>query len=217
MSTRRVMIFSRFERFWHWSQVALIMTLMFTGFAVHGLHALVGFENAYNVHVYAAIALIVLWVFAIFWHLTTGTWKHYVPTGDGLLQVVRYYTLGIFKGEHHPYHKSMHRKHNPLQLLAYLGLKLFLFPAIWITGLLMLFYPSWDSAAGASVSLEWAAVIHTITAFAILIFVIAHVYMLTTGHSFREHVMPMVSGYDEVDLTDVEEAYLEQDEPSHIK
>ncbi|MBW2259927.1 MAG: cytochrome B, partial [Deltaproteobacteria bacterium] len=35
--------------------------------------------------------------------------------------------------------------------------------------------------------------------------------------SFKEHVMPMISGFDEVDLTPEEEAYLEKDEPGHIR
>jgi hypothetical protein len=29
--------------------------------------------------------------------------------------------------------------------------------------------------------------------------------------------MPMISGFDEVDLTPEEEAYLEKDEPGHIR
>jgi len=45
----------------------------------------------------------------------------------------------------------------------------------------------------------------------------ARVYLLTTGHSLEEHVMPIVDGFDEVDLPSEEEAYLESDEPSHIR
>jgi len=58
---------------------------------------------------------------------------------------------------------------------------------------------------------------HTAAAFAILVFVIAHIYLLTIGHSFREHLMPMISGFDEMDLTPEEEAYLESAEPGHIR
>ena len=48
-------------------------------------------------------------------------------------------------------------------------------------------------------------------------FVIVHVYLLTVGHGFRAHVKPMITGYDEVDLTAAEEAYLEADEPWRLK
>lgn len=216
MSKRRVMLFSRFERFWHWTQMALIFILLFTGFNIHGFYAVLTFKTAATWHSGSALALALLWVFAIFWHLTTGTWRHYVPTTNGLWKVVRFYAFGIFKGERHPYRKAYMRKHNPLQALSYLGLKLFLFPAIWVSGIAYLLYAFWGSAATADV-LGWVALIHTAAAFAILVFVIAHIYLLTTGHSFREHVMPMLSGFDEVELSPEEEAYLEKDEPGHIR
>jgi thiosulfate reductase cytochrome b subunit len=216
MSKRRVMLFTRFERFWHWGQMTLIMILLFTGFGIHGFHHLLAFKTAVTWHTGSALVLLLLWIFAIFWHLTTGTWKHYVPTSKGLWRVARFYAYGIFQGEQHPYRKAYRRKHNPLQALAYLGLKLFLFPAIWVSGILYLLYAFWGSAAAGN-ALTWVALTHTAVAFAILAFVIAHIYLLTTGHSFKEHVMPMISGFDEVELSLEEEAYLEQDEPGHIR
>lgn len=216
MIIRRVMLFSRFERFWHWSQAALIMVLLFTGFGVHGFYKLIDFETAVTLHTGAALALLLLWVFAIFWHFTTGTWRHYIPTRNGLFKIAKYYGIGILKGERHPYHKAYWRKHNPLQALSYLGLKLILFPAIWISGLAYLFYSIWGGA-GSGETLLWVATIHTVAAFAIVIFIILHVYLLTTGHSFKAHVMPMIDGFDEVELTKEEEAYLEKDKPNQIQ
>lgn len=216
MSLRRVMLYTRFERFWHWTQVLLILSLLFTGFRIHGFYDFPTFSTAVTLHSGAALGLVLLWVFAIFWHLTTGTWKHYLPTTNGLLKVARFYAWGIFRGERHPYRKAYWRKHNPLQALSYLGLKLFLFPAIWISGIAYLTY-AWWSGSGNPEMLQGVALIHTAIAFLILVFVIAHVYLLTTGHSFKEHVMPMVNGFDEVDLSPEEEAYLEKDEPGHIR
>ena len=216
MTLRRVMLFTRFERFWHWTQMVLIMLLLFTGFGIHGFHNLLDFKTAVTLHTGSALGLLLLWIFAIFWHLTTGTWRHYVPTTNGLLKVAKFYAFGIFKGERHPYRKAYWRKHNPLQALSYLALKLFLFPAIWISGLLYLLYSFWAGTAPGE-ALTWVAMFHTAIAFAILMFVIIHIYLLTTGHSFKEHVMPMISGFDEVELTAEEEAYLEKDEPGHIR
>ena len=216
MVLRRIMLFTRFERFWHWTQMVLIMILLFTGFGIHGFHHLLSFKTAVSWHTGSALVLLLLWVFAIFWHLTTGTWRHYVPTTNGLLKVAKFYAFGIFKGERHPYRKAYWRKHNPLQAISYLALKLFLFPAIWISGILYLLYSFWGGAASGE-TLMWVAVIHTAFAFAIAAFVIIHVYLLTTGHSFKEHVMPMISGFDEVELSEAEEAYLEKDEPGHIQ
>ncbi|NCA71938.1 MAG: cytochrome B [Sphingobacteriia bacterium] len=217
MSIRRVRIFSLFERFWHWSQMLLIVTLLITGFAVHGFHDKLTFEDAVTLHTAAAFALLLLWIFSVFWLFTTRTWRHFIPTGAGLWAVLRFYGYGIFKGERHPYHKAYWRKHNPLQALAYLMLKLVLFPAIWISGLAYLFYFAWRDLPNAP---QWLGVIaqaHTVAAFLILAFVLIHVYMLTIGHSFRAHLMPMITGFDEVDLTPEEEAYLTKDQPDDIR
>ena len=209
MSTRSVMIFSRFERFWHWTQMALILTLLFTGFAIHGLHRLVDFETAVVVHTWCAIGLLLLWAFAIFWHLTTGTWKHYLPTTTGLWRVARFYAYGIFKGERHPYRKAYWRKHNPLQAITYLSLKLVLFPAIWVSGIAYLTYGFWQDPGATGFMFEVVAIVHVATAYATLVFVILHVYLLTTDH-FVEHVKPMITGFDKVDLSAAEEAYIEE-------
>ncbi len=217
MATRRVLIFTIFERFWHWTQMSLIMTMLVTGFAIHGLYVSMPFDTAVTLHTLAALALLALWILSTFWLFTTGNWKHYVPTAEGLGQVLRFYSYGIFQGERHPYRKAYWRKHNPLQAIAYLALKLVLFPAIWISGLIYLFYFAWGDVRFAAAGLEWVALIHTATAYAILTFVVIHVYMLTIGHSFAAHVAPMLTGFDEVDLTPEEEAYLTADEPSHIR
>ena len=34
--SERIYIFKGFERFWHWAQAALIITLLLTGFEIHG-------------------------------------------------------------------------------------------------------------------------------------------------------------------------------------
>ena len=216
MPIRKVRIFNGFERFWHWTQALLIFTLLFTGFRIHGYYELISFDSAVYFHVLAALSLIVLWIFAIFWHLTTGTWRHYLPTLNGLWPVARFYAYGIFKGEDHPYRKHFWRKHNPLQAASYLGLKLFLFPLIWISGLAYLSYNLWQQGISHP-ALGWIATVHVATAFAILAFIIIHLYLLTTGGSFTHHVAPMITGYDEVELTDAELAYLEQDEPQRLK
>jgi len=223
MSNSRIVklqVFKRFERMWHWSQMALIFTLIFTGFRVHGTHELISFNNAVTIHTWAALILLVIWAFATFWLFTTGEWRQYMPTGNNLIKVVRYYAFGIFKGEHHPYIKTYRRKHNPLQALTYLMVKTIIFPAVWISGIayLLISFGLTDLVSVFGInSVEFTATIHTIAAIAIVVFVIAHVYLLTTGHSSVEHLKPMITGYDDVELTDEELAYLRADEPNRIQ
>ena len=52
------MIFKRFERFWHWSQAALVILMLITGFEIHGSYSLLGWEQAVDVHSFAAWTLI---------------------------------------------------------------------------------------------------------------------------------------------------------------
>ncbi len=217
MSMHTIRVFKRFERLWHWSQMALIFTLVFTGFEIHGVYNLIDFGNAVTIHTWAAILLLVLWAFAIFWLFTTGQWRHYLPTAENLAKVARFYAFGIFKGEHHPYKKTYRRKHNPLQALTYLLVKIVIFPAIWISGIAYLLISFGQQDMFGQIGLGLIALIHTIAAIAILIFIIAHVYLLTTGHSFADHVKPMITGYDDVDLTKEELAYLKANEPDVFK
>ncbi|KRT53902.1 cytochrome b/b6 domain-containing protein [endosymbiont of Ridgeia piscesae] len=217
MTMHKILVFKRFERIWHWSQMALIFTLLFSGFAVHGVHSLINFGDAVTVHTWTAIVLLLIWAFAIFWLFTTGQWRHYIPTGENFVKVARFYAFGIFKGEHHPYRKTYRRKHNPLQALTYLLLKIVIFPAIWISGIAYLLISFGQEDIFGWIGLGLIALIHTIAAIAVLVFVIAHVYLLTTGHSFIDHVKPMITGYDDVELSDEELAYLKADEPGAIK
>ena len=195
----RVLMFKRFERFWHWSQALLIFVLLFTGFAIHGTYEVMRFSTAVQVHTLAAWALIVLWVFAIFWHFTTGEWRQYIPTRDGLLAVMHYYLIGTFTGASHPYKKTTKAKHNPLQRLAYLFFKVVISPIIWVSGLLYLFYNDWPATLAGALELETVALVHTGAAFAMLVFIIAHVYMTTMGKTLTSHIKPMITGYEDLD------------------
>ncbi|MGF1644155.1 MAG: cytochrome b/b6 domain-containing protein [Thiotrichales bacterium] len=202
----RMYVFKRFERFWHWSQAGLIIFMMLTGFEIHGVYTLFGFRDAVLYHGVAAWTLIALWVFAIFWHFTTGEWKQYIPSFDRLLVIARYYAWNIFAGAPHPYHPTPLRKHNPLQRLAYLGVKLIINPLIWVSGLLYLYYPMLRDGVLAEVPLAWVATAHFVGALLMLIFFVTHVYLTTTGQTVFAHIRAMITGWEEGDADPVAEA-----------
>ena len=202
----KVMIFKHFERFWHWTQAALIIMLLISGFEVHGSYTLLGFEDAVTTHVTAAWSLVTLWVFAIFWHFTTGEWKQYIPTLKKVDAMIKYYLLGIFMREPHPFRQTTLRKHNPLQRLAYLFLWLVISPLIWITGWLYLFYARWGEwGLDQYLVLEDVAFFHAMGAFMMLTFLIAHIYLITTGRTVTSHMRAMITGWEEID-PDAEES-----------
>jgi len=202
MSTQpeRIYIYKRYERFWHWSQAFLIITMLITGFEVHGTYEIFGFGQAVKLHTLAAWTLLTLWAFTIFWQFTTGEWRQYWPSFKNVLAMVRYYGYGIFVNAPHPFRKTVVQKHNPLQRLAYLALLAFISPLIWISGLLYLFYGDWRSLGLDQVlTLETVAIAHTIGAFMMAAFFFAHVYLTTTGHTIFAHIKAMITGWEEVD------------------
>ena len=196
----QVQLFTGFERFWHWAQAILIFGLLLTGFEIHGTYHVFGFEQAINYHQIFAWTLIGLWAFAIFWHLTTGEWRQYVPTGKGLFAMMLYYAYGIFSGEAKPYRTTRAAKHNPLQRLAYLGFKVAIAPALWISGLLLLFYVDWKpTGLGDVLTLTVVAWTHVAAAFALIIFLIAHLYLaVTMGHPWYSMLVAMFTGNEEL-------------------
>lgn len=199
---KKVYVYKTFERFWHWVQAALIFILTVTGFEVNGAYELFGYEAAVNVHNFSAIALIILIIFAIFWHFTTGEWKQYIPTAKNLKAQADYYITGIFKNAPHPTRKTILSKLNPLQRLTYLGLKLFLIPLMVITGLVYMLYryPMRGEIYSLNIeSIDIFALLHTIGAFLIIAFVIAHVYLTTTGHTPTSNLKAMITGWEELE------------------
>lgn len=192
--TKKLYLYEQFERFWHWSQALLIFLLAFTGFEIHGCYSLIGFDNAVLIHDGAAYTLIALIAFAIFWHITTGEWKQYVPTTEKFVAQIQYYMSGIFKGDPHPTHKSRARKFNPLQAVTYLAFKVLIIPLLLASGVVYMLI-------GGPLGDTWRApigIIHTFGAFVVIAFVIVHVYMTTTGDTVFSNIKAMIFGYEEV-------------------
>lgn len=195
---QQIVMYSRFERLWHWSQALTIILLLVTGFEIHGTYALLGFETAVDVHIIAAWVLIGIWVLAVFWHMVTGEWRQYIPSSaNRVIAMVKYYAFDIFMGGGHPHHKTRREKLNPMQRLAYLSLHVVILPGAVLTGLLYLFYPSWGSIGLGSWSLGTIALLHTAMAFATLVFLTVHLYLaLTTSKEPLGYLKAMMSGYE---------------------
>ncbi len=198
----KVYIYKRFERFWHWTQASLILFLAISGFEIHDTIHLFGFEKAVEFHRVASISLIVLIIFAIFWHLAFDEWRQYIPTQKNLIAQVRFYLFGMFKGEKHPTKKTALQKLNPLQRLIYLAFKLFMIPVVVISGLLYMFDKTIDANEVVVISkfdLGTIALWHTFGAFLLIAFLIVHVYMTTTGHTYTSNIKAMITGYEEIE------------------
>jgi thiosulfate reductase cytochrome b subunit len=178
------------------------MFLALTGFEVHGTINVFGFEQAVRFHRFSAYALLLLIAFAIFWHVTTGEWRNYIPSTKKLKSQIKYYAVGIFKGKKHPTHKTELSKLNPLQKLVYFGFKVVLIPIVVVTGILYLNYKTIDAndiIVISEIPLDVIAIIHTFGAFLLVSFLIVHVYMTTTGDTPTSNIKAMITGYEEIE------------------
>ncbi len=215
---KRVYIYKSFGRFWHWAQAFLIIFLILTGFEIHGSYTFFGFENAVHYHTNAAYAYIILIIFTIFWHFATGEWVQYVPTLTNLKKQAEYYLFGIFRNAPHPTRKTLLSKLNPLQRLVYLGLKIILIPLMVFSGLLYLLYrfPQGDKINSIKICcLSTLGYIHTIGAFLLIAFLIAHLYLITTGHTIFSNLNAMITGYEEIDDDKDEDVTIIDKEKAH--
>ncbi|AFH48805.1 Thiosulfate reductase cytochrome b subunit [Ignavibacterium album JCM 16511] len=202
MSKKRVYIYKGFERFWHWMQAILIFFLAFTGFEIHGTYSFFGYRDAVRYHNVAAYMFIALIVFAIFWHLTTGEYKQYIPTLKNIKAQLDYYLFGIFRNAPHPTKKTVLSKLNPLQKLTYFGLKILVIPLSVTSGLLYMFYryPSKQGIEAINIqSLEFIAIFHTVAAILLVAFIITHLYLITTGETVTSNLKAMLTGYEELE------------------
>ena len=121
------------------------------------------------------------------------------------MEQIRFYTIGMFKGEKHPTKKTEVTKLNPLQRLVYLGFKLVLVPLTVISGIIYMFHKTIDRndiVVVSDISLGNIAFWHTLGAILLMVFLVVHVYMTTTGHTPTSNIRAMITGYEDLEEDD---------------
>ncbi|TCD47165.1 cytochrome b/b6 domain-containing protein [Chlorobium sp. N1] len=199
---RKIYLYARFQRFWHWMQAFIIFGLLFTGMEVHGLFRVMGYEAAFNVHNYLAVALLSFIVMAFFWYITTGDFRQYLTEGnlvEKIMMQARYYVIGIFRNEPHPFKKNEISRLNPLQRITYLMLTLVGLPLQVVFGFIYYYFNELVALGMDPDWLEPVAHIHTLLAYMLVGFVVMHVYMTTTGHTVTSNIKAMITGWEEVE------------------
>jgi len=204
--TKRVYMYTFYERLWHWVQVMTIFLLLFTGFVIHKPEMFGWFSFPYMVQVHNVLGFILFAnaFLAVFYHLVSGEIKQYIPQPRGFFdQAVAqagYYLKGIFRGDDHPFEKTPEKKLNPLQQITYFGLLNFLLPLQIITGLLIWSAQTWPDIAASLGGLPILGPVHSILAWLFATFIVLHMYLTTTGHKPLDGVRAMINGWDEVEV-----------------
>ena len=200
----RLYLVALWIRLWHWINAALILTLGVTGLSIHFADPalpLVDFALAVRLHNIAGVLLIGAYLFFVIANIVTGNWWHFVPKPPGILQrilkQVRWYGFGVFRGEPHPHEPSPGEHFNALQAVTYWSVMYLLLPVILITGLIYL-YPEFapDTLFGFDGLLP-VALMHYLAAAALLLFLLSHIYLGTTGQSVGQLFKMIITGWHE--------------------
>jgi thiosulfate reductase cytochrome b subunit len=206
--TKAVYMYDTYERFWHWLQTFAIIILLFTGLVIHrpDMFGLFSFRYMVVVHNALAVVLVINAGLSLFWHLASGEIRQFIPRPygffDNAIVQTRFYIQGIFKGGEHPFEKKL----NPLQQLTYFGLLNVLLPLQMITGALMWGVQQWPQIAGMLGGLPFLAPFHSLVAWLLGAFIVAHVYLTTTGATVFEDIKAMVTGWENVEVHEEHEA-----------
>jgi thiosulfate reductase cytochrome b subunit/mono/diheme cytochrome c family protein len=207
--TRREYLFTAYERLWHWVMALSVLALIVTGLQIHfpGRIRILAPANAVSTHNFFAVVMMINAFLALFYHLASAAIRQFFPSREGLAEAVtlqtKYYLMDIFKGLPAPFPRSPERKLNALQQITYLFLLNVLFPFQIITGVLIWLvgtYPAFGAWIGGLVII---APLHNLGSWMFISFLVAHVYLATTGHTVMAHVRGMVEGYEDVEVPDI--------------
>lgn len=202
---KRVYIYAVYERFWHWLQTFTIVILLFTGLIIHrpDLFGWLSFRYMVTVHNVLAIILVANAALSLFYHLVSGEIQQYIPRPRGFFDQAivqaKFYLQGIFRGDPHPFEKTQDKKLNPLQQVTYFGILNVLLPLQVITGMLMFGVQLWPGLAQRLGGLPFLAPLHSLVAWTFAGFIVAHVYLTTTGQSPLAGIQAMMNGWEVIE------------------
>jgi thiosulfate reductase cytochrome b subunit len=204
--TKEVYMYDAYERLWHWLQTLVIILLLFTGLVIHrpDIFGIFSFRHIVTVHNVMAAILVINAGLSLFWHLASGEIRQFIPRPygffDNAIVQAKYYIEGIFKGKQHPFEKVKDKKLNPLQQVTYFGLLNVLLPLQIITGALMWGVQRWPQVSSLFGGLPFLAPFHSLIAWLFASFIVAHVYLTTTGVTVFDDIRAMVTGYEHVEV-----------------
>lgn len=201
---KRIVLYSAFERVWHWLQAVTILLLLVTGLELHlpGRAHLFGFARASMLHEALALFTIANAFLALFYHLASGAIRQFFPQPRDFFSLaiaqIAYYTRGIFSGAAHPFDRDPAHKLNVLQQITYLAVLNLALPLQVATGVLMWKANAWAGLVDRLGGLHALAMVHTLCAWSFAAFVVVHVYLTTTGRTPLTHIRAMLVGWEEI-------------------
>jgi thiosulfate reductase cytochrome b subunit len=204
MSEERLYLYPRWVRLWHVVNALSCLFLIVTGVSMQFSNPkvpLIRFDTAVAIHNIFGIILIINYIFFFVANVSTINGKYYKIVLEGymdrLMAQFRYYTKGIFKGEHAPFPITKESKFNPLQQFTYVMTMYIMVPVMSLTGLLLLYPEVIPTQVFGTSGLHLTDLLHILAGFVISIFMFIHVYFCTIGKTPTSNFKSMVDGYHE--------------------
>lgn len=203
----KVHMYGVYARFWHWLHALAILFLLFTGLMIHQ-PALFSAFKYYSViiliHNTIGVLLALNAALSVFYHVVSGEIRQYIPHPygffDSAIVQTKYYLNGIFKGKEHPFEKTPRKRFNPIQQLTYFLVLYVLLPLQIISGLMMLSVQQWPQIGDWLGGLNYLAPFHSMVAWLFATFLIAHIYLATTGATPLTAYQAMISGWEDLEV-----------------
>jgi thiosulfate reductase cytochrome b subunit len=196
----KILLHPLIERIWHWFQALCIVMLIITGIMLHWPEKFPGwFGWAVDIHNWFGWGAVIAFGVWLVYNLVTGRISHYFPKkGEipgGMIAQAKFYGYGIFKHDPHPYAPSENNKFNPLQKIAYLQFQILFLPLLLFSGLVYMYPEMFKGLIDAIGGKTVLAVIHYLLGALFAAFLVAHIYLATTGETIGENFKAIVFGY----------------------
>jgi thiosulfate reductase cytochrome b subunit len=202
---RLLMLYPLWLRIWHWCNALLFLLLVSSGISLHFAEpdlTLIPFGTARSIHNVSGLLMVLSYLIYIVKNIRSNNIRHYIPVWEGLIErliiQVKFYSIGIFKGEHHPILPTEKQKFNPLQQLTYVAIMYMAIPAMVITGI-MLLVPEYAPDQFLGLGGVWpVAILHYLIGIGLTAFLISHIYIASVGETLTHNVKKMFHGLEEV-------------------
>lgn len=192
-------------RIWHWVNALGFLLLILTGAQLRYLElfALMPFETAVKLHNWVGFTVIANYFIWLGFYLFSDKISNYHPVLDAKTFIhnyflqLRYYSYGIFKGEHSPHVVQPYDKFNPMQKMTYQLVMLVAVPIQFITGVLLWDVKRFDGWLQMLGGIRVVDTIHVMLFIFFVFFILVHAYMGMLGQRPSTHYKEMFTGYEE--------------------
>lgn len=209
----RLYLYPKWIRAWHILNAVLFVILIVTGLSMqytskHDYVLVVGFALAVKWHNIAAILLVGSYIIFVTGNILTKNGRYYKAEKNnflsGLWKQMKYYAVGIFKKEKHPFPVTEVRKFNPLQKFTYILAMYVAMPFLIISGIGLLLPEITISRFFGVSGLILTDILHITMGFFLSIFMIVHIYTCTLGSKPTTLFKSMITGYHEEEVEEIE-------------